>query len=88
MAQQPQNFWLAVPQLLLYNSGPTVRFSMIQQELRSPIKIFKVQEDGSETVELKPPTSLMLRAANHIDQLIKTIEVLQIELNNIKGGVQ
>jgi len=88
LAQQPQNFWLAVPQLLLYNSGPTVRFSMIQQELRSPIKIFKVQEDGSETVELKPPTSLMLRAANHIDQLIKTIEVLQIELNNIKGGVQ
>jgi len=61
---------------------------MIQQELRSPIKIFKVQDDGTETVEYKPPTSLMLRAANHIDQLIKTIEVLQIELNNIKGGVQ
>jgi hypothetical protein len=62
---------------------------MIQQELRSPIKIFKVQnEDGTETVELRPPTSLMLRAANHIDQLTRTIEVLQIELNNIKGGVQ
>jgi len=30
----------------------------------------------------------MLRAANHIDQLTRTIEVLQIELNNIKGGVQ
>jgi hypothetical protein len=61
---------------------------MIQQELRSPIKIFKVQEDGTETVELKAPTSIMLRAANHIDQLTRTIEVLQIELNNIKGGVQ
>jgi len=62
---------------------------MIQQELRSPIKIFMVQnEDGTETVELRPPTSLMLRAANHIDQLTRTIEVLQIELNNIKGGVQ
>jgi hypothetical protein len=62
---------------------------MIQQELRSPIKIFMVQhEDGTETVELRPPTSLMLRAANHIDQLTRTIEVLQIELANIRSGMQ
>jgi hypothetical protein len=61
---------------------------MITQELRSPVKIFKVQSDGSETVELRPPNSLMLRAANHIDQLARTVEVLQIELANIKGGVQ
>ena len=61
---------------------------MITQELRGPLKTFKVQEDGSETVDLHPPTSLMLRAANHIDQLTRTIEVLQLELSNIKGGVQ
>jgi len=61
---------------------------MIQQELRSPLKTFQVQPDGSETVELRPPTSLMLRAANHIDQLTRSIEVLQIELVNIKGGMQ
>jgi hypothetical protein len=61
---------------------------MITQELRSPVKIFKVQSDGSETVELRPPTSLMIRAANHIDQLNRTVEVLQIELANIRGGVQ
>ncbi len=61
---------------------------MITQELRNPVKIFKVQSDGTETVELRPPTSLMLRAANHIDQLNRTVEVLQIELHNIRGGVQ
>jgi hypothetical protein len=61
---------------------------MIQQELRSPLKTFQVQDAGAETVELRPPTSLMLRAANHIDQLTRTIEVLQIELANIRSGMQ
>jgi len=60
----------------------------IQQELRSPLKTFQVQPDGSETVELRPPNSLMLRAANHIDQLTRSIEVLQIELTNIRSGMQ
>jgi len=61
---------------------------MITQELRSPVKIFKVQDDGTETVDVRPPTSLMLRAANHIDQLNRTVQVLQLELANIRGGVQ
>ena len=61
---------------------------MIVDQLRSPQKIFKVQEDGTETVEYRPPTSVMLQAANTIQQLERTIQVLQIELNNIRGGVQ
>ena len=61
---------------------------MITQELRSPVKIFKVQSDGTETVELRPPNSLMIRAANHIDQLNRTVQVLQIELHNLKNGIQ
>ena len=61
---------------------------MIVQELRSPQKTFKVLEDGTETVEYRAPTSLMLRAANTIEQLQRTVQVLEIEINNIKNGVQ
>jgi hypothetical protein len=61
---------------------------MIVDQLRSPQKIFKVSEDGSETVEYRPPTAVMLQAANTIQQLERTIQVLQLELNNIRGGVQ
>lgn len=61
---------------------------MIVQELRSPVKTFKVLEDGTETVEIRPPNSLMLRAANHIDQLNRTVQVLQLELHNLKNGIQ
>lgn len=61
---------------------------MIVDQLRSPQKIFKVQEDGTETVEYRPPTAIMLHAANVIQQLERSIQVLQIELNNIRGGVQ
>ena len=61
---------------------------MIVDQLRSPQKIFKVQEDGTETVEYRPPTALMLHAANVIQQLERNIQVLQIELNNVRGGVQ
>lgn len=61
---------------------------MIVDQLRSPQKIFKVQEDGTETVEYRPPTAIMLHAANIIQQLERNIQVLQIELNNVRGGVQ
>lgn len=61
---------------------------MIVDQLRSPQKIFKVQEDGTETVEYRPPTALMLHAANIIQQLERSIQVLQIELSNVRGGVQ
>ena len=61
---------------------------MIVDQLRQPQKIFKVQEDGTETVEYRPPTALMLHAANVIQQLERNIQVLQIELNNVRGGVQ
>lgn len=61
---------------------------MIVDQLRSPQKIFKVQEDGTETVEYRPPTALMLHAANVIQQLERNIQVLQIELANVRGGVQ
>ena len=61
---------------------------MIVDQLRSPQKIFKVMEDGTETVEYRPPTALMLHAANIIQQLERSIQVLQIELNNVRGGVQ
>ena len=61
---------------------------MIVDQLRSPQKIFKVQEDGTETVEYRPPTAVMLHAANIIQQLERSIQVLQIELNNVRGGVQ
>lgn len=60
----------------------------IVEELRGPQKTFKVMEDGSETVEYRPPTSLQLRAASVIQQQERTIQVLQLELNNIRGGVQ
>lgn len=61
---------------------------MIVDQLRQPQKIFKVQEDGTETVEYRPPTAIMLHAANIIQQLERSIQVLQIELNNVRGGVQ
>lgn len=61
---------------------------MIVEELRGPQKTFKVLEDGTETVEYRAPTSLMLRAAATIEQLQRTIQVLQIEINNIRSGVQ
>lgn len=60
----------------------------IVEHLRSPQKTFKVGEDGTETVEYRPPTSLMLQAANTIQQLERTVQVLQIELQNVRGGVQ
>ena len=61
---------------------------MIVDQLRQPQKTFKVQEDGTETVEYRPPTAIMLHAANTIQQLERSIQVLQLELNNIRGGVQ
>lgn len=61
---------------------------MIIDQLRSPQKTFKVQEDGSETVEYRPPTALMLHAANVIEQMDRAIKVLQLELTNIKNGTQ
>lgn len=61
---------------------------MILQELRSPQKTFHVADDGTETVEYRPPTNLMLRAASTIEQLSRTVEVLNLELTNVKGGTQ
>lgn len=60
----------------------------IIEELRGPQKTFKVLEDGTETVECRPPTALMMRAANVIQQLERTVQVLQIELQNVRGGLQ
>lgn len=60
----------------------------IIEELKGPQKTFKVLEDGTETVEYRPPTALMMRAANVIQQLERTVQVLQIELQNVRGGVQ
>lgn len=61
---------------------------MIVQQLRGPQKTFLVKEDGTETVEYRPPTSLMLRAASIIEQLDRSIAVLQLELANIKQNKQ
>lgn len=61
---------------------------MIVDQLRQPQKTFKVQEDGTETVEYRPPTAVMLHAASVIEQMERSIQVLQLELNNIRGGVQ
>jgi hypothetical protein len=60
----------------------------ILEELTGPQKIFKVQEDGSETVEYRPPNAVMLRAASIIKQMDQSIKVLQLELHNIREGVQ
>jgi len=60
----------------------------ILEELTGPQKTFRVLEDGSETVEYRPPTSVMLRAASIIKQMDQSIKVLQLELHNIRGGVQ
>lgn len=42
--------------------------NMIYEQLTQGTAIFKVQEDGTETVEHKPPTTLHLQAARMIKQ--------------------
>jgi hypothetical protein len=56
----------------------------IIQELMSPQKVFKMNEDGTETVEYRPPTSLQLRAARQIQQLVEVIRGLETALNQAK----
>lgn len=50
----------------------------------SPQKVFKMNEDGTETVEYRPPTSLQLRAARQIQQLVEVIRGLETALNQAK----
>lgn len=48
----------------------------IIQELKQGTPRFQVKEDGSETVEYKPPTSKELRAARALEALIAQLEGL------------
>lgn len=54
---------------------------MIYQELLQGTPVFKVHDDGTETVEYKPPTSKELRAAREIERLRGAIQLLQTQLH-------
>jgi chromosome segregation ATPase len=49
--------------------------SIIDELLSGTVK-FTVQEDGTETIERRPPTSLAIRAANTIKSLAEQLEGL------------
>lgn len=64
----------------------------IIQELKTGTPIFKVLEDGTETVELKPPTSKELRAARALESLhhqlqgmARSLESLQRQLETVEN---
>lgn len=73
---------------IIYNNVFFGEIMQIIQELTEPQKIFRVQEDGSETVEYKAPTSLQLRAARTIQELIQVIQGLERSLNTQNQNVQ
>lgn len=60
----------------------------IIEELTGPQKIFKVESDGSETVEYRAPTSLQLRAARTIQELVQVIQGLERSLHTQNQNVQ
>lgn len=49
---------------------------MLYEALTQGTQTFKVQEDGTETVEHRPPTTLHLHAARHIKQLTDQLNQL------------
>jgi hypothetical protein len=58
---------------------------MIYDELMQGTPIFRVKDDGSETIEVKPPTSKEIRAARHIAALTNQLDGLSranIQLTN------
>lgn len=77
--------WVSLWVIITFQRRNTMN---ILEELTGPQKTFKVLEDGTETVEYRAPTSLMLRAASIIQQLDKAVQVLQLELHNVRKGVQ
>lgn len=60
------------------------------QELRNPIPIITTQEDGTDTVEFKPPTRLSLMAANALEKQVEVINGMarHIESLNKLYGIQ
>jgi hypothetical protein len=67
---------------------------MIYDELMQGTPIFKVQEDGTETIEWRPPTSKELRAANAIkatleqyNGLLRALETTQRQVAELQKAI-
>lgn len=60
----------------------------IEQELRQGTVKFTVQEDGTETIERRPPTARDIRAANEIARLRFLVDSLSRQFNGITKPVE
>ncbi len=61
---------------------------MLYEQLTQGTAHFKVQEDGTETVEHRPPTQLHLQAARAIKQLTDQLNHLGLAHNQLQQHYQ
>lgn len=61
---------------------------MLYEALTQGTATFKVQEDGTETVEHRPPTTLHLQAARHIKQLTDQLNQLSVAHTQLQQHYQ
>lgn len=56
-------------------------------KLTDPTPIFKVQDDGTETVDYKPPTARDYQAQRYLEQLVATVQGMERVLKTTASEV-